>query len=474
MKNIVSRYPAYISTVIIAFLLAIVVPHNVRAQTYSDSAFTSGQKYPLLEVAMGTWAGYCPDADQDVLQGVLPLYPRTIVAFWHNNDTMEITGDPYGAGLGIGGYPQGTIDRAVFGGTIPQGRPWETNVGVRNALTPKFNVKTVCSYDASTSTLTVKVTGTALATLFGAWNINAYVLQDSISTGLSTAHRQVNIYNVAGPGTATGSPSWYIGMGNPISSGTSYSHMNVARAILCPGGSIWGESAFSNPATGTAVTKTYTYVVPAAYAHHLKVVGLVEKYGSTTGDREIENAIQVKIPLPSQLFTWASTSVSRTICQGATASIDSFLDVIDLVPGHTVSWSLATAPLHGTAVATYSITSTSATLHTSGLSYTPTASYTGTDSFKVRVTNGSGYDTITLRYTIDPPAIRFHRSNECLHRNAFHTWQYTHRRHMDKQHTNGCHHRNIIRYRQRHSSWHQHHNLYCAYYRLQSHWCCNS
>jgi len=96
--------------------------------------------------------------------------------------------------------------------------------------------------------------------------------------------------------------SWYWHDGNGIAEtnipAAHYSHMNVVRAVLATGGgalSIYGDTvaAFVNPTAGKTASKTYTYTVPAGWNNkYLKVIGLVQKYGSSNSDRPIENAIQ--------------------------------------------------------------------------------------------------------------------------------------------------------------------------------------
>ena len=128
---------------------------------------------------------------------------------WHNGDPMQITGDPYCTGSGyISGFPSGTIDRANLGGSVGQMRPFETNVGVRSALSPNFDVDMLCTYNPSTRVMDVQVTGTALTSLTGNWYINGYILEDSVASGPTSTYNQHNYYG--GPGgtmSCTGSTS---------------------------------------------------------------------------------------------------------------------------------------------------------------------------------------------------------------------------------------------------------------------------
>ncbi len=275
---------------------------------------TSGTKNPVLEVSTGAWAGFCPDAFQDIDEKVIPMYGNTIVMAWHNGDPMQITGDPYCTGSGyIAGYPMGTIDRATFSGAVGQNRPFETNVGVRNALSPNFDVDMLCTYNPSTRVMDVQITGTALSSLTGNWYINGYVVEDSIASGPTSTYNQRNYYGSTGGTTScTGSTSWWVTAGNPIMPTTLFWHNSVVRSVLAPAGSIWGEAAFTNPTAGTTVTKHYTYTVPTgSNPFQMSVVGMVEKFGATTSDREIENAVTSRTALmPIGGVTHAADSFS--------------------------------------------------------------------------------------------------------------------------------------------------------------------
>jgi len=279
---------------------ALLMATTGRSQTHTT---TGGQKYTLVEEGTGTWCGYCPDGAQDLQEKIEPTYPRVISVAFHNGDPMTLSPDDFNStfigGTGNPGWPGGCIDRAPGVGTsIGQNRGyWLSDVAARNSLTPKFDVTMTSTYDTGTRLLTVKVTGKALTALTGNWNINAYVIEDSLPSTGSYAQD-----NYAGPPmsyystSVTGSPSWFIGYGDPIVPASRYSHMNVVEKVLATGGSIWGDAAFTNPAVNTSVTKTYTYTIPPTSNYKLvKVVGLVQKFGTTTSDRAIENSILAKV-----------------------------------------------------------------------------------------------------------------------------------------------------------------------------------
>ncbi len=105
--------------------------------------------------------------------------------------------------------------------------------------------------------------------------------------------------------------------------------------------------------------------------------------------------------IPPTFTGGASTSL--TVCENAAPiSINTLLAVTDPDVGQTETWSLWIAPVHGAAVVGYSTLSTGGTLLPVGLTYAPATGYAGSDSFKVRVSDGIGADTITVFVTIDP------------------------------------------------------------------------
>lgn len=284
----------------------------IATRTFAQTNVTTGTaKYTLLEEGTGTWCGYCPDGSQRLQQTVEPTHPREITASFHNGDPMALTGDPFNAAF-ITGFPGGSIDRVPFTHPNSSGTPvtavnvnrgyWNTDVGVRDTVTAKFQVDLLGYYDSTTRTITLKVTGKALAALTGDYRINAYVVEDSIPSTTYMQHSYMY-------GTSS---SWFYNQCVAPCSGTCtscanlpdsmYAHMNVVRKILATGGTIWGDTAFLNPAVGTIKSKTYTYVIPATSpSKYTKVIGFVQKYGATTDDRAIQNAARAKVRLMQKI-----------------------------------------------------------------------------------------------------------------------------------------------------------------------------
>ena len=94
----------------------------------------------------------------------------------------------------------------------------------------------------------------------------------------------------------------------------------------------------------------------------------------------------------------ASNTIS--VCSDSVSSINTSLSVVDSDNAQLETWGLVSAPAHGTLASSYGTFSTGSTLTPSGLSYTSMTGYTGSDTFKIRVSDGIAADTITMYVTV--------------------------------------------------------------------------
>jgi hypothetical protein len=286
------------------------------AASAQSKVTSGGEKHVLVEEGTGTWCMWCPDGAQVIQERIEPYglnanYPKAIIASFHNgsSDKMTIATDPYNNGTGyISGFPMGTVDRAPYPTNIGISRgSWPAATGARSGLTPNFDVSMVCLWDSVTRVLSIKIKAKTLVAGTGNYRINGYIVEDSISSGLGSGFAQTSANGLNSPGStsASGSPSWFIGKGLSLASPTVYAHMDVVRKILASTatGGIWGDTAFTNPAVGDSIERSYTYTIPATingstcYPKYTKVIGMVQKYGATTADRAIENCIEAKVRL---------------------------------------------------------------------------------------------------------------------------------------------------------------------------------
>jgi len=108
-----------------------------------------------------------------------------------------------------------------------------------------------------------------------------------------------------------------------------------------------------------------------------------------------------KVINAAPVFTGGS-SQTLTVCENSGSnSVNSLLSITDDWTDIVETWSIATAPTHGTlnvfpATATY----TGGTLTPTGLSYTPTTGYSGTDAFVIQVSDGYLTSTTTVNVTV--------------------------------------------------------------------------
>lgn len=105
-----------------------------------------------------------------------------------------------------------------------------------------------------------------------------------------------------------------------------------------------------------------------------------------------------------------------SVCMNATASISTLLAVDDIDTGNTETWSVLTAPAHGTLSGfSTSVVSTGSTVTPAGVSYMPNTGYFGVDTFSIEVSDGvftaatmivvNVRPIPTLSSTLTPPAI---------------------------------------------------------------------
>lgn len=311
--------------------------------SYGQSIVSTGStKYTLLEEGTGTWCGYCPDGAQRLQQTVEPNYPHCISVSFHNGDAMALSGDPFNSTY-ISSFPGGAVDRLVWthGSTtsvnVNRGY-WATDVGVQDATSPTFQIDMASTYDSTTRMLKTKITATALAALTGNYRINAYLVEDSISSAASGYVQHSYMYS--------NTTSWFYNQcqsacpGYPCSSCANlpdsiYAHMNVVRKVFATGGSIFGDAALANPAVGDTASKSYSYTLPSTYnAKFCKLVALVQKYGSTTSDRPIQNAARADL-----------RTMDSTLTPTGVASINYGMKSVQLYPNPASNYVHVTGTL---------------------------------------------------------------------------------------------------------------------------------
>jgi len=287
----------------------------LSASVFAQSSVTTGgMKYSVLEDVTGAWCQYCPDGTVYQNQ-VMAAQPRAIGVALHNADKMSFAdGNVVMASPNlVCGYPGGLVDRKNWNGqynnsttclavtSVNRGY-WSQLVSQQVAETPKWDVSMTHSYNPTTRTVTVNVTAKSLVAQTGKFNINAWIIEDSVVGPNITGYNQVNAYN----GTS-GHP--YQGAGSPI---IGFVHRHVERAYL---GGAWGSTGVitANPGANATFSKSYTYVIDTLYdkttagapktkLKNIAIVGMVMKDETVKYDREIMNAVEAKlVPFPTSV-----------------------------------------------------------------------------------------------------------------------------------------------------------------------------
>ena len=109
---------------------------------------------------------------------------------------------------------------------------------------------------------------------------------------------------------------------------------------------------------------------------------------------------KITMPNNAPYFTMGALVTVNT-CGAEAITIDTVLRVMDADNLQPITWSLAAAPAHGTAIMACNRISTGGVLTPSGMAYIPAVGYTGTDTFSVRVNDGGASDTIVVVMNIE-------------------------------------------------------------------------
>lgn len=142
--------------------------------------------------------------------------------------------------------------------------------------------------------------------------------------------------------------------------------------------------------TGSTVTTTFT---------------LVPNDGIDSGTANSATKVTTTMTNVAPNFVGAATSLTVNANAGAT-DVRSLLHVSDTDTGQTETWSTQTAPAHGLLTISGTAAPSGGTdIAPSGtITYTPATNYSGTDSFAVRVSDGSDSAVRTITVTVQAVA----------------------------------------------------------------------
>ena len=251
-------------------------------------------KRVVFEEATGTWCGWCPRGAVG-LETLEQNYPGTAIGIAvHNGDAMTVTA--YDAGMNVGGYPSGHVDRAIL--DVNPGDFMQYYSDRINEISP-VDISATAVFDATTRMIDINLSGEFVANLSGDYRFNSVILEDAVGP-----YSQANYYSGGGAGPLVSPISGFdwAAASDPVS--VTFDH--VAREIL--GG--FDGTAGSLPAAITAGgihTHNYTHTLPANQnENNVHVVGMI--IDNTTG--EILNGIKVEL----SGFTSASWDCIQDVC----------------------------------------------------------------------------------------------------------------------------------------------------------------
>ncbi len=232
------------------FLTNILLLSSLLGFSQLPVSTTAANKNVVLEEYTGIYCVYCPDGHKIANQIKAANSSRVVLINVHTGGYAAPTGaDPdfrttFGTALagqtGLTGYPSGTVNRHVFSGTATASSRsvWTANSTTILGQSSYANVALEGSLDVATRVLTVNtevyITGTAPSSL----KLNVALLQN----------------NLAGPqtGGATYNPT-------QINSAGDYIHGHMLRHLIT---GQWGDT-ITTTSTGTLISRTYTYTIPA-------------------------------------------------------------------------------------------------------------------------------------------------------------------------------------------------------------------
>lgn len=366
----------------------------------------TAERIVLIEQHTGSWCQFCPDGSVR-LKAILDANPDIIGIAIHNDDAMDFPDGNTVAGNFVSGFPSGTVDRVLFTGESEVGvnrTVWDSYSQLRKTVPSEVFIEADNVYDPNTRLLTVNVSAQFLASLSGNYRVNVFIVEDSI-TGTGSGYNQSNAYN----GTA-GHP--YYQAGNPIQ---GYVHRHVARHFM---GGAWGQAGVI-PSTIVPLTPynhTFTYTLPPTWnTSRIKLVAVVQKYGTTANDRPILNALEFSL----------NTSESNTYdLVGTTAGIEATTILHSECGGGkdgeiginavgctdcTFAWSNGDTGnyVFGLNPGTYTVTMT----NTSGISVTQSFNIYGPLVMNPTVTINNGNGDVRLTVTGGTPPYTYNWSN---------------------------------------------------------------
>lgn len=280
----------------------------------------SVDKKPLIEEFTTAPCQFCPDGAVQV-EAALAATPSAIAVGVHacfGTDAMTIPeASTYCSAFGSGA-PTATIDRVLFPGQTNvaisrSGNAWLTRTATQATLGSPVDVILTGLYDTTNRQVNVDLAASFVDFVGGDIRVTLFVVEDHVR-GVGSGYNQVNAYN----GVA-GHP--YFGAGNPV---VNYDHRHVLRDVY-PTNDAWGDATVipTKPELNTPYTKNHNFTLSTAWdADSVSLVGFVSYYNADVGQREVLNAVEVKLSnIPTSVAEIEKDASSLNIYPNPTADI---------------------------------------------------------------------------------------------------------------------------------------------------------
>lgn len=221
--------------------------------------------------------------------------------------------------------------------------------------------------------------------------------------------RKINTSGTMSTIAGVGLPYGYTGDGGPATIAQLYYPKAIA---VDAGGNVyiadWNNHAVRkinslgiiNTIAGTGTAGYSGDAGPAVSAQLNYPTGVAVRYDGDVFISDNDNNRVRRIKIGNEPYFSEGPSKSVTTCPVELISLDTMLSVDDIDVGQTLTWSPLRLPAHGTLVASCTAPSTGSTVVPPCGSYILATGYVGTDTFSVRVNDGTYSDTIEFYMNI--------------------------------------------------------------------------
>ncbi len=211
--------------------------------------------------------------------------------------------------------------------------------------------------------------------------------------------------------TIAGSPTYgFAGDGGPSTASKLYYPEGIAadaagNVYICDVNNnrirMINSSGIINTLTGTGVAAYSGDGGPPFFAEINRSTGVAIGVGGKIyiSDNENHRIRVIQIPTHAPYFVHGH-SFDTAFCPIESIGLDSVLAAFDVDAGQTEIWSLISGPYNGTVMGADTVISTGGVVYPSGTNYAASPGYIGTDSFKIRISDGGLADTITVHITV--------------------------------------------------------------------------